>query len=138
MSLGSKVCPFSLLFAIEPVYSYTPSWTELGLYSSFLLLLAFFLDTYNKYLLFVVGCSYPLLVMLLSCTPLLKLVAFHLLSGCSDAVGISSLNLSTFLVAESVGIWTYSYYYICTSIALIRFWTELTGGRTTPEVPHGS
>ena len=36
-----------------------------------------------------------------------------------------------------VGIWTYSYY-ICTSIALIRFWTELTGGRTTPEVPHGS
>ena len=34
-SPGSKVCPFSLLFTTEPVDTYTPSWMELGLYSSF-------------------------------------------------------------------------------------------------------
>ena len=38
---------------------------------------------------------------------------------------------------DGVGIWTYSYYFFI-SIALIRFWTELTGGQTTPKVLRGS
>ena len=58
------------------------------------------------------------------------------MDGGSEGSGIRRSGLGGWR-ATVVGLWTYSYY-ICTSIALIRFWTELTGGQTTPEVPHGS
>ena len=70
-----------------------------------------------------------------------QVVAFRVICWAVPYGHVSLGNLIGYkeisIIDMPVGIWTYSYY-LCTSIALIGFWTELTGGWTTPEVPHGS